>query len=239
MKIAILTYGEYRTADFAVPTWNVLNTANDVDVYVHTQTKSDNRDISENDIKKLFKNCKIWLESNDAFEYDTEPKDIHMNFRSYRFLYKKLIESDKKYDFIIVNRIDSFLYIHDIDSFFNNYDKTAIYTLKSDITYDNPFIQDHFFMGSFDVISSFLKNLPKPKNLIDSHVDFGRYIISTKLKNILNGNIFSFHLRPNMLEFVNEFINSTDCNRIELLNSWVRNDGTHRILESNWKNNVK
>ena len=40
MKIAILTYGEYRTADVATKSWNVFDTNHDIDVYVHTQTES-------------------------------------------------------------------------------------------------------------------------------------------------------------------------------------------------------
>lgn len=58
MRIAILTYGEYRTADSAVSTWNILNTEHEVDVYVHTQTTSDSKPISKNDITKLFKKSK-------------------------------------------------------------------------------------------------------------------------------------------------------------------------------------
>ena len=88
MKIAILTYGEYRTAETAVPTWNILDTNHDIDVYVHTQTKSDDRPISENEITKLFKNPKIWLEKRDEYRFDPEPRDIHLNFRSFRFLYQ-------------------------------------------------------------------------------------------------------------------------------------------------------
>ena len=67
MKIAILTYGEYRTAKHAVQSWNILNTEHEIDVYVHTQNKSDDTPISEKDIRDLFPNvseCKIWLEEN-------------------------------------------------------------------------------------------------------------------------------------------------------------------------------
>ena len=124
MKIAILTYGEYRTAKHAVQSWNILNTEHEIDVYVHTQNKSDDTPISEKNIRDLFprvSQCKIWLEERDAFKFDEEPRDLHLNFRSYRFLYKKLKEhlesSNTTYDFIIVNRLDTTLFIKNINDF--------------------------------------------------------------------------------------------------------------------------
>ena len=203
MKIAILTYGEYRTAKDAVRTWNILNTEHLIDVYVHTQNKSDDSDISEEDIKNLFPNPRIWLEGTRDYLNDESPRDIHLNFRSYRFLYQKLLENetDDYYDFIIVNRLDSSLYIDDIDTFLENYDKTAIYTLDESITYENSFIQDHFFMGSGTVISNFLKNLPPVELMKSSHTDFGKYLLSTKLKN-KQTNIHCFHVRPNQIDFL-------------------------------------
>ena len=203
MKIAILTYGEYRTAKDAVRTWNILNTEHLIDVYVHTQNKSDDSDISEEDIKNLFPNPRIWLEGTRDYLNDESPRDIHLNFRSYRFLYQKLLETetDNYYDFIIVNRLDSSLYIDDIDTFLESYDKTAIYTLDESITYENSFIQDHFFMGSGTVISNFLKNLPPVELMKSSHTDFGKYLLSTKLKN-KQTKLHCFHVRPNQIDFL-------------------------------------
>ena len=203
MKIAILTYGEYRTAKDAVRTWNILNTEHLIDVYVHTQNKSDDSDISEEDIKNLFPNPRIWLEGTRDYLNDESPRDIHLNFRSYRFLYQKLLETetDNYYDFIIVNRLDSSLYIDDIDTFLESYDKTAIYTLDESITYENSFIQDHFFMGSATVISNFLKNLPPVELMKSSDTDFGKYLLSTKLKN-KQTKLHCFHVRPNQIDFL-------------------------------------
>jgi D-beta-D-heptose 7-phosphate kinase/D-beta-D-heptose 1-phosphate adenosyltransferase len=204
-NIAILTYGEYRTADTAVSTWNILESQHNIDVYVHTQNKSDDTEISKEDIENLFhkvNNCNIYLEDRDAYSYDKEPRDIHLNFRSYRFLFKKLLESNKEYDFIIVNRLDSTLYIHDIEEFLQSYDSNTLFTLNKNITFENPFIQDHFFMGDSDVVSSFLENLPPPENLRGSHEDFGRYILSTKYKNEQLDKLICFHLRPNQINYI-------------------------------------
>jgi len=212
MRIAILTYGEYRTAESAVSTWNILNTEHEVDVYVHTQTTSDSKPISKNDITKLFKKantCRVWLEDIDEYKNDAPPRDIHMNFRSYRFLYNKLIESKESFDFIIVNRLDTVLHIPNVNEFLLNYNKNGIYTLNDKITFENSFIQDHFFMGSYNTISEFLKNLPTPNKLRDSHNDFGKYILSTSFTNI-NDNVICFHLRPNQVKYVLE----TDLNNI-------------------------
>ena len=40
---------------------------------------------------------------------------------------KSRIDNNKKYDFIIINRLDTSLYIHDIDGLLSNYDKKTIY----------------------------------------------------------------------------------------------------------------
>ena len=206
MKIAILTYGEFRTAEYAVSTWNILKTNHEIDIYVHTQTESISKNklvhknITEEDVKKLFPNCKIWMEKRNEFQLDSSPRDIHMNFRSFRFLYKKLLESNKKYDFIIVNRIDTTFLLDDVETFLDNFDKNAIYTLRPNITYDDSFIQDHFFMGSSNVILSLLENLPSPDKLIHSHEDFGKYILSLNFKNLQTKSL-SLHVRENQIDF--------------------------------------
>lgn len=207
MKIAILTYGEYRTAEYAVSTWNVLQTNHDIDVYVHTQTESisknglEKKNITENDIKKLFPKSFIWLEKRDEFENDKLPRDIHMNFRSFRFLYDKLEKSGKFYDFIIVNRLDTTLLINDVDDFLDTFDKNAIYTLRGELNHSDTFLQDHFFMGSSDIMMYLLKNLPAPEKMIYSHQDFGKYILSLNFKN-LQSKCLSLHVRENQIEFL-------------------------------------
>lgn len=210
MKIAILTYGEYRTAKHAVQSWNILNTEHEIDVYVHTQNKSDDTPISEKDIRDLFPNvseCKIWLEERDAFKFDEEPRDLHLNFRSYRFLYKKLKEylesSNTTYDFIIVNRLDTTLFIRNINDFLlQSLKEELLYTLDDEITFENSFIQDHFFMGHSNVVLPFLKNLPEPKLLKESHQDFGKYILSSNLKFYNSTLVTCFHLRFSQIDYV-------------------------------------
>lgn len=238
MKIAILTYGEFRTAKTAVKTWNILNTKNQVDVYVHTQTTSNGNCVSELDIKKLFSNYKLWMEDIDEFENDNEPRDIHMNFRSYRFLCNKVIESKIQYDFIIVNRLDTTLHIDNIDSFLTKNHNGLIYTLDDSINKNKTFIQDHFFMGAGYEILNFLKNLPSPQSLTDSHNDFGRYILSSGLKNTRYENLYSFHLRPNMINFIKNNIRLSDVDFSKKLFEWFIN-GTHKRLETEWKHYLK
>lgn len=210
MRIAILTYGEYRTAKHAVQSWNILNTENEIDVYVHTQNKSDDTPITEKDIRDLFPNvsqCKIWLEERDAFKFDEEPKDLHLNFRSYRFLYKKLQEyiesNNESYDFIIVNRLDTTFFVKNINEFLSkSLDEEILYVLNDTITFENSFIQDHFFMGHSKVVLSFLKNLPEPKLLKDSHSDFGKYILSCGFPFKHTDLLTCFHLRFSQIEYI-------------------------------------
>lgn len=211
MNIAILTYGEFRTAEVAIKTWNILKNHN-VDCYVHTldtsydTCKSEDtfRVIEKYDISELLPNAKVWIETRDNFRVDNVSRDIHMNFRSFRFLYEKIKESNKKYDFIIVNRLDTLCYIHDLDNFLNNFDSNKVYVLNNEITLENSFLQDHFIMGGYNIIMNVLQNLPNSKDLIKSHEDFGKYL----LKNFKLGftDILCFHLRKKQVEIVSEAI---------------------------------
>jgi len=211
MKIAILTYGEFRTAEVAIKTWNILKN-HDVDCYVHTlDTSYDScknedsfRAIEKYDIRELLPNTKIWIESRNNYKVDNESRDMHMNFRSFRFLYKKILESNKKYDFVIINRLDTLLYIHELDNFLNNFDNDKLYVLNHLITFENPFIQDHFFMGGYDIVMNVLKNLPQAKYLVKSHQDFGKYLLENfKLEYT---DMLCFHLREKQIELVSSAI---------------------------------
>lgn len=213
MKIAFLAYGEFRTADVATKTWNFLEKYQ-TDFFVHTldtsydykKTKDSFQKIVKSDINNLIPNAKIWMEDRNNYKIENEYNDIHMNFRSFRFLYKKLLEVKTKYDFIIVNRLDTLCYIASPEYFFKNYNKKSVYILKNNLSKDNTFLQDHFFMGSADVILKLLKNLPNAENLKRSHTDFGRFLLNNFHLNYTP--VLCNHLRASQIELVENYINS-------------------------------
>ena len=170
MRCLLLVYGEYRSANIATKSWNILN--NDVDVVVRTQNESNhyseskriednNKKIVKSDITKIFGNCEVHLEPLDEYTRDNPNSDKNLNIRDFRYLYKRVSDKIDTYDIIAISRLDSTFYIHDFEKFINEYDKETIYVNeKIKVTETGNFIQDHCYFGSSKVIGNFLKNLP-------------------------------------------------------------------------------
>ena len=251
MKICYFLYSEARTIDVAVKTWNILNCPN-VDVFVHTQSTSihtsKNLGITESFavdnsfIKKYLPTANVFIEDRNKI-HDNKYGDTHTNFYAYRSILEILNELNTQYDFVIINRLDSTLYIHDVDNFMNNYDHNTIYIngkiIKDSLS--NPiFVQDHFFMGSYNSIKYLLENLPTPNNLKNSHGDFSKYLYNLPL-NISNDDsyIFNIHIRPNMRNIFNSYFqNKKILNKDDLFFKFSKEfmqSKTHLTLENNWK----
>ena len=108
MKILLLVYGEYRSADIATKTWNILNC--NPDVVIRTQNESNervvkddlyiNKKISETDIKNIFGDSEIYLEPLDEFKRTNPNNDINLNIRDFRYLYKKVCDRIDDYDIV-------------------------------------------------------------------------------------------------------------------------------------------
>lgn len=212
MKILLLVYGEYRRAETATKSWNVLNN-NSVDVVVHTQNtsidyvKSDNlvyeQTVTEDMINTLFPNSTIFLEDRDGYESDNEFNDANMNIRSFRFLYNQVRDNIDDYDLVMISRIDSTFYIHDIEEFYKSHDMESIYVEQlPKVNEDGLWMQDHVFYGSTEVMKQFLHNLPKHIN--SSHQEVPIYLKESGIECKTWDGSSSFHLRPNMEKYYKE-----------------------------------
>jgi len=241
MKCLLLVYGEYRGADIATKTWNILN--NDVDVVVRTQNQSNqkvvtdnlyiNKVISDSDVKNLFGDCELCIEPLDEYKKDNPNKDINLNIRDFRYLYKKVLNKIDNYDIVAISRLDSTFYIHDFEKFINEYDKETIYVNEiAKVTETGNFIQDHTYFGSSKVIGDFLKNLPN--EVIDSHYEIADYILDNFKHDVWEG-FSSIHLRANMNSlFEDYFLENGKCknkddNYLKFFTNFMRN--THLDLE--------
>tara|TARA_B100001939_G_scaffold193466_1_gene166334 strand:+ start:2372 stop:3109 length:738 start_codon:yes stop_codon:yes gene_type:complete len=245
VKILLLVYGEYRSADIATKTWNILNS--DVDVVVRTQNESNervvkdnlyiNKKISETDIKNIFGDCEIYLESLDEYTRSNPNNDVNLNIRDFRYLYTKVSHKIDNYDLVLISRLDSTFYIHDLKKFMNEYDKETIYvTQLIQKSKNGNFIQDHCYFGSSKVIGSFLKNLPD--EVIDSHHEIADYILENFKHDVWKG-FSSIHLRLNMNKLfekyfsVNESCKNKDDNYLNFFTEFMRKK--HTKLESEIK----
>ena len=245
MKILLLVYGEYRSADIATKTWNILNC--NPDVIVRTQNESNerwtkrnifvNKKITESDVKNIFGHCKIELEPLHEFKRTNPNSDINLNIRDFRYLYKKVSDRINDYDIVAISRLDSTFYIHDIETFKKEYDKETInVNQKPVVTVNGNFIQDHCYFGSSKVIGNFLKNLPN--EVIDSHHEIADYILENFKHDVWKG-FSSIHLRLSMNEiFENYFLTNGRCknkddNYLTFFRNFIRY--THTKLENEIK----
>ena len=246
MRCLLLVYGEYRSANIATKSWNILN--NDVDVVVRTQNESNhyseskriednNKKIVKSDISKIFGNCEVHLEPLDEYTRDNPNSDKNLNIRDFRYLYKRVSDKIDTYDIIAISRLDSTFYIHDFEKFINEYDKETIYVNeKIKVTETGNFIQDHCYFGSSKVIGNFLKNLPN--EVIDSHFEIADYILENFKYEVWAG-FSSIHLRLSMNPIFENYFSlngkckNKDDNYLEFFTNFMRN--THLKLETQTK----
>jgi hypothetical protein len=246
MRVLLLVYGEYRSADISTKTWNILS--EDVDVVVHTQNESkqriskydiyESKNIREEDIFSIFGDtCKLYLEPLDEFERVNPNKDIHLNVRSFRFLYNQVKDNILNYDIVAISRLDSTFYIHDLERFKTEYNKDVLYVNEKIVDNgESKFIQDHCFFGSSYIIDSFLKNLPT--TIEKSHSEIAEYIYNNFQHDTWE-NFSSIHLRLNMKEIFKKFFDkngrcsSKDDKYLEFYKLFI--EKMHFILEQEIK----
>jgi D-beta-D-heptose 7-phosphate kinase/D-beta-D-heptose 1-phosphate adenosyltransferase len=185
LKVAILIFGEYRTFESVVRSWNCRHWDN-VDYYMSTWDYSlepverqrfildwkDEKWANEDFIKKTLPGVNLKIHNSNSKDYQTKHDTNKMVFH-WKILYQMVIESDKKYDYIFLIRTDSLFFIE--ESFFKTTEPEILYL--DDITEEG--IHDIFFFGWGDVILEFIKNCPE--NINNPHLELKEYI-DTKLK---------------------------------------------------------
>lgn len=245
MNVLLILYSEFRTFDTSIKTYNIFNHV-DVDVIVHTQTTSQflydstPKIIVKENITNILPNAIVYFENRDEFKKLNTPNHKSPTKHSF-FVINDIINSlNKEYDLIFVNRMDSTLFINNVDSFLKNFDKDKIY-LNQDIVkgFDKSkwFVPDHFFAGSHESIKYFFNNFT---DNIDSHPGVAVYLDSLPFKTgVWEDDLYSIHIRPNMVDFINSNIESFHTiNEIEFNKkffNWMYVDQEHKKLEAEWK----
>lgn len=181
MKIAVLIFGEYRSFESVVNTWNCRFWEDDVDFYMSTWDYSyepverfryildfkDERWANESFIKDKLPgvNLKIHGADTDVYlkEHDTNKMIFH-----WKTLYNMVQESNIEYDCIFMVRPDCLFYIQ--PEFFESTRKDVLYT---EHIQDNG-VADIFFFGWGDIVLEFLKNCPN--KIDDPHTELLEYL---------------------------------------------------------------
>lgn len=184
MKLAVLVYGMYREFDIAVKSWDFINNI-DSDVYFSTWNKSSqknlrlnisvNEDVNEERIKTHIPNAITSIQSEDGFMELTNPQKLIYHWKN---CLKMVKESGNKYDSIMLTRPDTYKVISEPHQRLFKYNKpNTIYGLEK-ILFNNgePFIQDIFFIGNFDVMSNLIETIPS--NITSIHQDLSKHILN-------------------------------------------------------------
>jgi hypothetical protein len=183
MKLAVLVYGMYREFDIAVKSWDFLNNI-DSDVYFSTWNKSAQKnirlsinvdeDVTEERIKKHIPNAITSVQSEDNFRELSNPQKLIYHWKN---CLKMVKDSDKEYDLIMLTRPDNYKAISQPHQRLFKYNKpNTIYGLEKIIFSSNePFIQDIFFIGNFDVMTNLIETIPS--TITSIHQDLSKHIL--------------------------------------------------------------
>lgn len=226
MKCLFFLYGEYRTFPTAVKTWNILDIP-DLDIVIHTpNTTSDY--LGSNKFKPISKKKFNILNNPKVFLYNREDfrnTDDHVLHFSWRFLSKYLKETNIKYHYIFVGRLDSSFYVEDWKELIST-QQNFLFPLQ--LATGNTFIRDHAFFGSGTVVKNFVDNLPN-RNFwsADPHLAMCKYIeenFNEKMWKKFESN----HIRPNWIRyfdlyFKNKKIKNIDTDYADFIDYFIKN----------------
>lgn len=214
MKIAVLIFGEYRTFDTAIKTWNLLEYP-ECDFFMSTWNDSieENSVLGIKNIKKITEDM-ILSKLNRAKvkisnSHDDKFNNYHITNRMvyhWKVLHSMLLESNTEYDYVIMVRPDCMFFVKDLKQFSNVKDNELV-TLGGVIkNSDNSLsVNDCCFLGNFKTIDKFLANI-EPLKIDDPHHDIASYIIemgfevNPNLKNL----IYYEFIRSNMTELYSD-----------------------------------
>ena len=237
MKSLLFLYGELRSFDTAIKTWNILDIP-DLDIVIHTPTTTTNKPTNKNyinvtsdDFSKL-SNSEIYFYDRD----DYKTSDTHVLHYSYRFL-SKYLKTSKKYKYIFIGRLDSSFYIHNLDRFLKIC-KNELYVQQTPKSH-NFFMPDHVFFGKCEIIKKFVDNLPPSEQLEYSHSDMGRYVLNNNFDLSVWPAFESRHIRDNMVDIFNEYFkNRQPIQNIDddYLNFYKTNNTLFIKLDNEYKN---
>ena len=188
MKVAILVFGEYRTFETAIKTWN-CRFWDDVDYYMstwdtsiepmdrvkHLVTTKWKTDVDENFIKNNLPNVNLKITNSNSKEY-IENHDTNKMIYHWKILYDMVISSGKEYDCIFLVRPDTYFFIQ--PSFFDITKVDTLYTFNE----VNEGVHDIFFFGYGNIVLEFLKDVPDKMGNI--HVELANFLKNKFRKNL-------------------------------------------------------
>lgn len=204
MKIAILLFGEYREFESSIKTFSLFDKYSP-EYYVSTWNTSDDgfvkQNVNESKIKNFLPQANVSISEN--LETPDNEQKLHYHWRT---LIKKLEESNKKYDVVILSRIDYYIENLKHEIFETIIEENIIFVPSGkgfNIEYNAPIIDDNFFVGTQTSICKFINELPY--ETMPSHVGIAKSMINSKIQ-IEETDLFfnTFIIRSNMKDYLND-----------------------------------
>lgn len=211
MKIAVLIFGEYRTFETAVKTWNLKNYSN-CDFFMSTWNKSfeknstsGGKNVTEDMITSKLDRVKVNI-SNSNDEIFKNYHYTNMMVYHWKVLHSMLLESNTEYDYVIMARPDSVFFVKNLE-YFNTIKNNELFTFGGIEEFDDNLlsVNDCCFLGNFKTIDKFLSKI-EPLEINDPHHDIATYIIKMELD--VNPNLKDFiyyeFIRGNMVDIYSD-----------------------------------
>lgn len=223
-KIAVLVCGQLREFNIGVKSWGPLFDLN-CDFYFSTWNKSSQ---SKKKWPNYFDNNEIEITKNMITDIIPSAIVSVLNEEEHKHIYKitdkqilhwkntlKIcMDSNIKYDVIIVTRPDVFIHLPDLKNYINNLKENEI--RNTSFGGLSNFFEDVFFMGNFNTIKTFIENL-KESEINFVHEDLYTHLISLNLfLNSFPHDLKATEVRPITNEL---YRNNIDYDTIKLSNS--------------------
>jgi hypothetical protein len=217
MNIGVLVYGMYREFDIAFQSWDFIKKMN-CDVFFSTWSTSKqinkrlnitvDETVTPQRVLSKVPNASLSILEDNLRSY-TNPEKMIFHWKNCLELVKK---SGKKYDYLILTRPDNYILFNlTVNELRNLSYENVIYGLDNIVDDGKEkFIQDIFFMGSYDSISKLINCVPSKSNsegYNNIHNFLAKHILLNNLTVEKVEKISATTVRPNARELTLQEIN--------------------------------
>jgi hypothetical protein len=242
-KIAVIAYGEYREFETAVNSWPFIN-SDEYDVFISTWniSKYENEKLNINlneivdidKIKSIIPTSTVSILNVDEYIRIYELPNIYKMFFHWNNGLNLIENSGNLYDYIILTRMDSF-FIKKTMNAIDEIKSLKLYTLygDSEINLNTlfPTTQDIFFIGHYNIISNFIRNIMYSPISFGIHETIADWVLLNDIK-LERQNMFNiFVLRPTLRNV--DISTISDQILITSQNEWWKSRQPNWLLEYN------
>jgi len=224
MKCAVLIYGMYREFNNSITKWDNIEKYYECDYYFSTWNKSKQKysnsdlikefDVTPNMITDYLPNCVYdILDSDLIFPIKPSNPSSNMMLFHWKNVYKLMMDTDKKYDMVILIRSDGILTINnslfnnsfniDVNEWVNN-SPNNLFGKSMKLVGPKPYqliSDDSIFAGNMDMIGKLINQIPDVTN-IDNTIHIHFWLANTfKYLKWYPNSIFPFNayfIRPEL-----------------------------------------